>query len=133
MSDSQVRELRNATLLIAPDTVLPPGWTLDGDPVASGWFRVCNTFTDRELDRELGAGGWTFLFMAGAIRTTAFGWSTPRTVTAGLDRLIAEARRQGCNCLQIDSVTMHSLMGVPYIRLVAHSRNIQKDVVSSGQ
>lgn len=129
MSDSQAQQLRDATLLIAPDTVLPTGWTLDGDPVASGWLRVCNTFSDRELDRELGAGGWTFLFMAGAIRTTAVGWNTRRRVTAGVVRLIAEATRQGCNCLQIDSVTVHSLLGVPYVRLVAHSRHIQKDVV----
>ena len=121
MSDSQMRQLRNATLLIAPDTALPAGWTLDGDPVASGWFRVCNTFSDRELDRELGAGGWTFLFMAGAIRTKAFGWSKSRTVTAGIGRLISEARRQGCNCLQIDSLTTHSLLGVPYVGVVAHS------------
>jgi hypothetical protein len=129
MTESQVRQLRSEALLIAPDTALPPGWTLDGDPVASGWLRVCNAFTDRELDRDLGAGGWTLLFMAGAIRTKAFGWSTPRSVTAGVGRLIAQAKRQGYNCLQIDNVTMHSRLGVPFVRLVAHVRHIQKDIV----
>ena len=129
MSDSQVRQLGNATLLVAPDTALPARWTLDGDAVASGWFRVCSTFTDRELDRELGAARWTLLFMAGAIRAKAFGWSMPRTVTACVTRLIAEARRQGCNCVQVDSVTMHSFLGIPYVLLVGHSRNIQKDIV----
>jgi hypothetical protein len=129
MSDAQLRQLQPGTLLIAPDTALPPGWTLDADALVSGWCRVCSAFSDRQLDRELGADGWTFLFRAGAIKTTAFGWGTNSTVASGVIRLIAEARRQGCNCLQIDSVRMQSLLGMPYARLAAHSRHIQKDAV----
>lgn len=127
ISGSQVGNLRAGTLLVAPGTMLPANWQLDPEPVVDGWLRVSGTFNDRQLDRELGAAGWTFYFRAGAIKARAFGRSTPGNVAAGLMRLTAEARRQACNCLQIDAVKIRSFLGLPYVRMAAHSRHIRKD------
>ena len=86
-----------------------------------------------ELEKELASAGWTFFYMAGKITTTAFGFDRQKTVHTALKRLIASVRLQKCNCLEIDAVASRSFWGMPYVRVSAHSRHIQKGVVFSGQ
>ena len=129
----QSQSLSAGTFLIARGTPLPPAWRLEDDSVASGWSRLANSFDSHQLEKELVAAGWTFFFMAGAITTTAFGLSRPRRFDAALARLITAVRLQSCNCLEIDEVGMRSFLGMPYVRISAHSRHIQKGLVFSGQ
>ena len=128
---AQWPSLSAGALLIAPGTPLPPGWLLEDDSVASGWSRVANTFDRHQLEKELGTAGWTLFFMAGAITTTAFGLSRLRMLDAALAHLFAAVRLQRCNCLEIDDVGMRSFLGIPYVRISAHSRHIQKGMVFS--
>jgi len=86
-----------------------------------------------ELEKELASAGWTFFYMAGKITTTAFGFDRQKTVHTALKRLIASVRLQKCNCLEIDAVASRSFFGIPYVRVSAHSRHIQKGLVFSGQ
>ena len=129
----QSQSLSAGTFLIARGTPLPPAWRLEDDSVASGWSRLANIFDRHQLEKELVAAGWTFFFMAGAITTTAFGLSRPRRFDAALARLITAVTLQGCNCLEIDEVGMRSFLGMPYVRISAHARHIQKGIVFSGQ
>ena len=120
-------------LLIAPGTSLPPGWLLENGSVASGWSRVANTFDRFKLDKELRVTGWALLFMAGAITVTAFGLRRPRMLDAALTRLIAAVRLERCNCLEIDDIGVRSFLGIPYVRISAHPRHIQKGMLFAGQ
>jgi hypothetical protein len=90
---------------------------------------IKHSLTPQEFDKELSAAGWTFFFMAGTIRMTAFGFNRHRTVDAALNRCIKAARQQRCNCLQIESVEMRSFLGVPYVRVSARLRHIQKGLL----
>ena len=127
------QSLPAGALLIAPGTALPAEWLLENHSVANKWSRVANTFDRLHLDRNLGATGWTFFFMAGAITATAFGWNQDNMLDAALRRLFAEAKRQQCNCLEIDDVGMRSFLGMPYLSISAHPRHIQEGMVFSGQ
>lgn len=104
----------------------------DPNQQAGGWSRVWTRFTGHQLDVELATGGWTFFFRAGAVKKRFFGWNRARNINRGVAELAAEARRLHCNCLQIDSVKSDSLLGVPYVRICAHVRHIQKGAVFSG-
>jgi hypothetical protein len=118
-------------LLIAPGTPIPPEWRLVNDSVVSGWSRVAATFATHQLEKEPTA--WTFFFMASPITTTAFGFSMPRMLDSALARLIEAVRLQRCNCIEIDSIGVRSLLGIPCVRISAHPRHIQKGIVFSGQ
>lgn len=78
----------------------------------------------QQLEKELSATGWTFFFMAGPIRVTAFGFDREKTVYAALKRGIKTARQWRCNCLQIESVRVHFFLGIPYVSLSLRLRHI---------
>jgi hypothetical protein len=123
------RTISPGSILVAKNTLLPEPLGLENDLSKRGWTRVKNNPDRQELGKELAHAGWSFFFMAGAIRATAFGFDRPRMIEAALKRLIAIVRRQKCNCLEIDAIATRSFWGMPYISMSAHSRHIQNGLV----
>jgi hypothetical protein len=113
-------------LLIERDALRPRCFEVEAGSHPNAWMSVKHTLPPQQLEKELSATGWTFFFMAGPIRTTAFGFNREKTVYTALNRGIKAVRRLGCNCLQIESVEMRSLLGVPYVSLSVRPRHIQK-------
>jgi hypothetical protein len=109
-------------LLIERDALRPRCFEVEAGSHPDGWMAIKHTLTPQQLERELSATGWTFFFMAGPIRSTAFGFNRDKTVYAALNRCIKAVRQQRCNCLQIESVEMHSFLGVPYVSLSVRPR-----------
>jgi hypothetical protein len=120
------------SILIEKGTPLPQFFRAETDPYPNAWIAIGSSLNFHEREDELAAAGWTFLYMASKVRATAFGFDRPSMVDRALKRLIAGARLQKCNCLEIDEVAMHSFLGIPYVSVSAHSRNIQKGLVFSG-
>jgi hypothetical protein len=58
---------------------------------------------------------------------------SPFAIDSALQRVIAGARLQHCNCIEIDEVSAHSFLGIPYVSVSAHTRHIQKGMIFSGQ
>jgi hypothetical protein len=125
--------LEAGTRLVAPGTFLPPQWQVENDSAGAGWSRLAHTLDNKQLERELASAGWTFFFVAIAITTTSFGFSRPRMFDVHWPRLTAAVTLQKCNCVQIDDVSVRSLLGIPYVRISAHPRHIQKGLIFSGQ
>ncbi len=121
------------TILIDKDAPRPVCFHLQHEPFPGAWISVQHNLSPRDLELELSTTGWTFLYMANAIRATAFGFHRERMIHAALKRVIANVREQRCNCLEIDDVATHSFLGVPYVNVSAHARHIQKGNVYSGQ
>jgi hypothetical protein len=111
--------IESGTILIEQGTPLPDTLRLETPPHSGGWGTVAN------LAEKLESAGWTFFFMAGEIKSSGFGG-------AALRRLIASAKRQKCNCLEIGGVSERSFMGVPYVSVSAHWRHIQKGLTFVG-
>jgi hypothetical protein len=120
------------SILIENGTPLPQFFRAGADPYPNAWVAIDSSLNFHERESELAATGWTFLYMASKVRATAFGFDRPSMVDRALKRLIAGARLQKCNCIEIDEVAMHSFLGMPYVSVSAHSRNIQKGLVFSG-
>jgi hypothetical protein len=117
------------TILMERDTLHPPCFQLGDDTYAKGWISVKHDITPYEREKELASAGWTFFYMASPIRTTSFGFDRAKMMSAALKRLIKNVTLQKCNCLEIDDVETHSLLGIPYVSVSAHPRHIQKGLV----
>ena len=111
-------------VLIEKSTLLPEPMRLESDSAGSGWARVADSGGVHQLEQKIDAAGWTFSYLAGAIRASAFGFNRQGRINTALRRLFKTAKRQHCNCLEIDDVAAHSFLGVPYVSVSAHSRQI---------
>jgi hypothetical protein len=116
-------------LLIERDALRPRCFEVEAGSHPDSWMPLNHALYPQQLEKELSGAGWTFFFMAGTIRATAFGFDRDKTVRAALNRCIKAVSQQRCNCLQIESVEMHSFLGIPYVRLSVRPRHIQKGML----
>lgn len=119
------RAISAGSILVEKNTLLPGSLALEKGATESGWVQFMNNPDRHQVEDKLATAGWAFFLMAGTIRTTAFGFGKLKMIEAALKRLIVSAKRENCNCLEIDAVTTHSFLGMPFVRLSAHSRHIQ--------
>jgi hypothetical protein len=125
--------ITSGTILIAKNAPCPPCVQVEDQHFPDAWVSIAHNLPAHELEKQLNIAGWTFFYMASAVTTTAFGFDRTKMTNAALQRAITSVSRQKCNCLEIDDVTTHSFLGIPYISLSAHPRHIQKGSVFSGQ
>jgi hypothetical protein len=119
------------TILIQQGTLLPPAFRPGSESYPNAWVSVKSSLDPHDLEKELAALGWTFHYMAGKVRATAYGLDRQKTMDKALGKLIAGAMRQKCNCLEIDEVATHTFLSVPGVSVSAHIRHIQKGIVFS--
>ena len=124
--------ITSGTVLMAGDAPRPPCVQVDNQAFPSAWVSVTHSLP-HELEKCLLASGWTFFYMAGAFRTTAFGFDRTKMIHSALRRAIISVSQQKCNSLEIDAVTSHSFLGIPYVSVSGHPRHIQKGAVFSGR
>ncbi len=127
------RVIGPGAVLVKIGTPLPEPLKLESSSASTHWAYIANNLNGRQLAKQLDTEGWTFFYMAGSIKTAALGFQRQNMVNAALRRSIASAELQRCNCLVIDDVAMHSFLGMPYVRVSAHSRHIQEGMAFSGQ
>jgi hypothetical protein len=124
-------------ILIEKGTALPPSFRLENNSYPSAWMSVANNGNGgaarhaHDLESKLAATGWTFFYMAGEVTANACGFDRQKTVHKAVERLIAGAKRQNFNCLEIDKVAMHSFLGMPYASVSAHVCHIQESSLLS--
>jgi hypothetical protein len=120
--------IKTGSLLIEDGTVLPDSMQFKSTPYSSGWTSLTD-LGRRSLEKELDQAGWTFFYMAGRIKTSAFGFDEQKRMRTAVERAMRDVQSQNCNCLEIGQVTAKSFLGVPYVSLSAHSRHIQNGTV----
>jgi hypothetical protein len=125
--------ITSGSILIEKGTLVPQFFRAETESYPNAWIAIGSSLNCHERESELVATGWTFLYMASKFRATVFGFDKQKMIDKALKRLMAVARLQKCNCLEIDEVAMHSFLGMPYVSVSAHSRNMQKGLVFSGQ
>ena len=123
--------IKTGTILIEGNASMPESLQLEGRPYSSGWRSVSN-FDLNGLGAEIHKAGWTFFFMAGEIKITAFGWDRERAVRRAVQRLITNAESHKYNCVEITEVSAKSFLGMPCVNVSAHSRHIQDDSTFAG-
>jgi hypothetical protein len=123
--------IKTGTILIEGAASMPESLLLEGKPYSSGWRSVSNLDLN-ELDTAIQKAGWTFFFMAGEIKITAFGFDKERAVRRAVKRVITNVESHKCNCVEITEVSAKSFLGMPYVNVSAHSRHIQESSAFTG-
>lgn len=115
--------VQTGTILIEQGTRLPNSMQLSSEPYSAGWTTV--TSVPGELEKDITKAGWTFFFLAGTMKATVFGFDEKRAVRTAVERILANVKLQACNCLEITAVSAKSFLGIPYVCVTGHSRQIQ--------
>jgi hypothetical protein len=124
--------VKTGTILIERGILIPESLLLEGGPYSRGWRSVSNLDLN-ELDTAIQKAGWTFFFMAGEIKTTAFGFDKEQAVRRAVKRVITNVESHKCNCVEITEVSAKSFLGLPYVNVSAHSRHIQESSAFAGR
>jgi hypothetical protein len=124
--------IKTGTILIEGDATMPSSLVLEGKSYSGGWRSVSNLDLNG-LDAAIYKAGWTFFFMAGEIKITAFGLDKDRAVRRAVKRVITNVEAHKCNCVEITEVAAKSFLGMPYVNVSAHSRHIQKSSAFASQ
>ena len=125
--------IKTGTILVERNASMPMSLLLEGKSYSGDWRSVSNLDLNG-LDAAIHKAGWTFFFMAGEIKITAFGFDRERAVRRAVKRVITNVEAHKCNCVEITGVSAKSFLGMPYVNVSAHSRHIQESsAFSSGQ
>ena len=111
-------------ILIRSDALLPRSLQLAGQAFTEGWKRVASA-DRRELDRQIKDAGWTFFYLAGEIKATAFGHDE-KAVRRAIDRVLTAPESAQFNCMEISSWKSIRILGMPFVTVTAHARQIQE-------
>jgi hypothetical protein len=127
-----MREMIKAgTVLFKEGTLFPDGFTVESEAFSPGW-RSVKGLDGYAMDRKTPEVGWTFFYMAGESRTTAFGPEGQETVRRATKKLLAGLKSERANSLEITGVVFKTFLGMPYTRISSHLRNLQKGMFLAG-
>jgi hypothetical protein len=122
--------IQAGTLLIRKGTILPSSILLQSSVTNDGFSAVRGGAELLHLKAELAQAGWNYFYM-GAVKRTVFGRG-PKRIVSAMNGVAAKMRLNQCNSLQIDAITPHSVLGIPYLSVSAHCCHIQQGVIFAG-
>ncbi len=115
--------IKTGTILMQAGTLTPESLRKETESYSLGWDVIRNS--DGGLDRRIREAGWNFFFMAARIQVIVWGRQTEKLLMRATKRLIAKANPAGFNCLQLTELSDRHFLGIPYVHLSAHCRQIQ--------
>jgi hypothetical protein len=124
--------IKPGALLIADGALLPESLQLETAPYAYGWRLIKNVDSER-FNQIVSQAGWNFFYIAGAIETNAFGSDEKKTTRKAIKQVLAKLRAKKFNCLEITHVAAKRSLGLPCVRVLAHSRHIQQSMMFSAE
>jgi hypothetical protein len=78
-----------------------------------------------EAGRTLSAAGWHFFLMVPAMRFAALSAHRNRGLWKALKRVLCEIERQGFNAAEITEIKTRRFLGLYYVKVVAHARQVK--------
>lgn len=113
------------SLFFKTSAVLPEVWPFDSESYASGW-RVLTNIDACGLNRKLRRQAWTVFFIEGRIEASALGLYGEKALGKAVSRLLTKLNAVKFNAAEIVEVTAKKFMGLPYLTVCAHSRQIEE-------
>jgi hypothetical protein len=117
----------SGTILIREGTTLPTNVSIECDAFMPGW-RVVKNLDRSEITRQFEAANWNFFNLAGEIRATVLGRDWLRTPRRAVKGVLAKQDGQKFNSLETTKAAAKRFLGVPYLSLSAHARQIQESI-----
>ena len=117
--------IKEGSVLMLSGTPTPESVPLHLKPYWQSWKVIANS-DGHLLDQDLRKAGWNFFFIAGVVHGYVLGNGSASTVRRALRRIAAKVKSASFNCIQVTDVTVGRFLGIPYLRVSAYSRHIQK-------
>src|SRR5216110_94342 len=115
------------TILFKEDTCLPANLSIESETFLPRW-RVVKSVDRSALARNIEGVNWNFFYLAGEIRATVLGRNQPGTLRRAVKCVLAKQEGQKFNSLEITKVVSKRFLGIPFMRVTAHSRHIQQGI-----
>ena len=115
------------TIFVQRGLLLPAELGMESETYSHHW-RIVSPKAAEGLERRARGLGWSLFFLAGEDRTLVFGHAGTRgdRFHRGIARLLATARTNDFNCMEVTEISERSFLGLPYAVLHAHARHLQK-------
>ena len=117
--------INTGTILIQEGTLLPTGLPVESDAFLPGWRAVRN-LDGYGLGQKIDEADWNFFYLAGEIKATVVGREGVAALRRAVKQILAKRTGQKFNSLEIAKVVSKRFLGVPYLKVFAHSRHIQE-------
>lgn len=118
-------DIEPGTVIMRTGLLLPASVSPETTLYSRGW-NVITGPDGFEMDRSLRAAGWSFFFMAGAVHAVTFGRREGKNARKAVDRILSRVRAQNFNCVEITEISTKHFLGIPYMSVCAHPRQIQR-------
>ena len=115
------------TILIREDTRLPANLSIESEAFLPGW-RVVKSLDRSTLARNIEGVNWNFFYLAGEMRATVLGRDRSGTLRRAVKCVLAKQKGPKFNSLEITKVVSERFLGIPFMRVTAHSRHIKQGV-----
>jgi hypothetical protein len=122
--DTMAGAIKAGTIMMQAGTLIPQSVRVEAEPYSRDWEMLKDSDSNT-LDRNLRGVGWSFFFLAARIQAMAWGMWGENTVRRAVKQALAQVRSSKFNCLEITEITAKRFLGLPYVRVSAHSRHIQ--------
>ena len=122
---------QTGAILIREGTLLPEALRFESESCAPGW-RLVKNLDGYGLDRKIREAGWTFFCLTGETEATVFGIDREKMVRRAIERILANRKSEGFNCLEIMRVALLAskrFLGVRYVTVSAQSRHIREGAI----
>lgn len=100
---------------------------IESDSFLPGWKAV-KDLDGYQLSRKIERANWNFFYLAGETRVTVLGRDRLGTLRKAVKHVLAKCVDQRFNSLQVTNVVAKRFLGIPFMRLTAHSRHIQESI-----
>jgi hypothetical protein len=117
--------IKIGTVMMQAGTLVPDCMRIEAEPYSHSWELISNSGGDK-LDRQVRNAGWNLFFMAANLQVIGWGHSSGKSIHTAMKRMLVKATASGFNCLEVTEIAAKRFLGVPYMRLSAHSRHIQQ-------
>jgi hypothetical protein len=106
---------------------LPENLSIESEAFLPGW-RVVRNLDRSTLARNIESRKWFFFYLAGEMRATVLGRDRPGTLRRAVNSVLARQEGQKFNSLEITKIVSKRFLGIPFMRVTAHSRHIQQGI-----
>jgi len=112
--------------MVASGTLMPEVLELKTQTFAPGWEMIIGS-DGHQFEKQVRTAGWRFFFLAENIRATALGGRTASR--RAVSRLLTLIKAASFNCAEITEISSKRFLGLPYVRVTAHSRHVQESSI----
>lgn len=115
------------TIFVKEGTQLPSALSLESDQFLADW-RVVKNIDRYSLARTIEAANWNFFYLAGELRATVLGRDGWEALRRAVNCILAKQKLQkfAFNALEVTKVVSKRFLGIPFLTVTAHSRQIQQ-------